>query len=86
MFEPTNSGVGTSDEWEDIEENGAPDVEEILESSSREKMEVDQWCKCDNCVKMNVSRECICCEEIEEVRHSKESMSKPISYTGHYFS
>lgn len=54
----------------------AVELEETLINTSREKMAVDQWCQCNKCVTMDVPRECLCCEEIVEVKESKSNMSK----------
>lgn len=50
--------------------------EELIDTCQTQKrrdVEVDRWCKCGLCVKMETNKECLCCVEIDEIKYKKLS-------------
>lgn len=50
--------------------------EELVDLCSGEKRkdaDVSRWCKCKHCKRMETSRECLCCTEIDEIKYKKLS-------------
>ena len=81
----------SDDEWEDIEDddseeeisNELTDLD-ISKKSTRLTCDVNVWCKCSHCHVMTVSRECLCCTEIDEIKFQK--LSKGMIFFNFIFS
>lgn len=74
------------DGWETVSENEIDpqedneisnvDLEECLNNLSRVNLKSADWCKCDECKVMPVSRECLCCAEVDKIKIKKLTPGK----------
>lgn len=84
QYEPVKKKIfkeknDSSDEWEDVDEMAeevdvnTEEIAENLKALNRVEMNISTWCKCSHCKIMPVSRECLCCVEIDEIKYKKLS-------------
>ena len=73
QYEPKSRKISDSS-WKtlsDEEEESESELETNLTVMNRLSKDVSTWCKCFECKKMPVNKECLCCTEIDEIRLKK---------------
>ena len=96
LFEPVKKNKNESKKTEDSDNNGWETVsksenkhesndcsveqEELVKKIRRVVLETKECCKCGMCVKMPINRECLCCNEIDELKLKKLNTGEDFSF------